>query len=134
MIFAAIRTEWRTSPSACKEGMMNPAFERLNWLRREWVVRTLCGLMLLGGWPAFSNCANGADAEWAKWLPKETAAVLYYAGSDAHRADFEKTAAFDAYYRSGLIPAFQKAWNATTWKAIGLESTGDGEAYSVALA
>ena len=69
-------------------------------------------LVLASVWLMSANLASGADAEWAKWLPKEAAFVWHYGGSEAQPEAFEKTAAFDAYFQSGLVPALKQAWAA----------------------
>ncbi len=83
--------------------------------------RTVWMWLLACGWLSSLSFANGADAEWAKSVPKEAAFVWHYGGSDSQREAFEKTAAFEAYCRSGLAAAFQKFAAALPWETITTE-------------
>ncbi|MFM9960835.1 MAG: hypothetical protein ACKV2Q_06380 [Planctomycetaceae bacterium] len=95
--------------------MMFRATGRMCAALRMWAVWLLA---FASGWWSLTGFASGADAEWAKRLPKETAFVWHYSGSEAQREAFEKTAAFEAYFQSGLVPAFKKLAAALPWKII----------------
>ncbi len=94
---------------------MVPAFSRICSALR---LRTVWMLTFATGWLSLAGLASGADAEWAKWLPKEAAFVWHYGGSGTQREAFEKTAAFEAYFQSGLIPTFKKFAAGLPWENI----------------
>lgn len=104
-----LRVIWRTS-SALR-------------LRAVWM------LAFASGWLSLVGLASGADAEWAKLFPKEAAFVWHYGGSESQREAFEKTAAFEAFFQSGLVPTFKKFAAALPWESIknelDIKVTGD---------
>ena len=91
--------------------------------RAVWMLAFATGCLSLTG------LASGADAEWAKLIPKEAAFVWHYSGSESQREAFEKTAAFEAYFQSGLVPTIKKFVAALPWESIKneltIEVTGD---------
>lgn len=92
-------------------------------VRTVWICLLACGLL------SAPSLASGADPEWAKLLPKEAAFVWHYGGSESQREAFEKTAAFQAFFQSGLVPTFKKFAAALPWESIknelDLEATGN---------
>ena len=88
-------------------------------------VRTVWMWLLACGWLSSPSLASGADAEWAKFIPKEAAFVWHYGGSESQREAFEKTAAFEAYFQSGLVPAFKKFAAALPWEMMSVEVSED---------
>ena len=104
---------------------------RSTWRVRALRMQSVWMLVLASIWLMSANLASGADAEWAKWLPKEAAIVWHYAGSAAQAEAFEKTAAFDAYYRSGLIPAIQNIWVALPWESLKTGTNSDATELTV---
>ena len=92
-------------------------------------VRTVWIWLLACGWLSAPSLTTGADAEWAKSIPKEAAFVWHYGGGESQREAFEKTAAFEAYFQSGLVPTFKKFAAALPWEIIqnemAMEVTGD---------
>lgn len=105
---------------------MVSALSRLSWalrLRAVWMLAFLAGGLLS------VEFASGADTAWAKLLPKESAFVWHYGGSELHGQAFEKTAAFEAFFQSGLIPTFKKLAVSLPWKIIAdefsVEVSGD---------
>ncbi|MBC7821515.1 MAG: hypothetical protein IAG10_31910 [Planctomycetaceae bacterium] len=85
-------------------------------------LRAVWMLAFATGWLSLVGLASGADAEWAKLFPKEVAFVWHYGGSDSQREAFEKTAAFEAYFQSGLVPTFKKFVAALPWEIIKTET------------
>ena len=92
-------------------------------------VRTVWIWLLACGWLSAPSLTTGADDEWAKSIPKEAAFVWHYGGGESQREAFEKTAAFEAYFQSGLVPTFKKFAAALPWEIIqnemAMEVTGD---------
>lgn len=80
--------------------------------------RAVWMLAFATGWLSVAGLASGADAEWAKWIPKEAAFVWHSGGGESQREAFEKTAAFEAYFQSGLVPTFKKFAAALPWEII----------------
>ena len=91
-------------------------------------LRAVGMLAFATGWLSLVGLASGADPDWAKFLPKESAFVWHYGGSESQREAFEKTAAFEAYFRSGLMPAFKKFAAELPWEIIKTQMDVETEA------
>lgn len=87
------------------------------------VVGVVLGLSSL--W--LSSIARSEDHAWAKRLPKESAIVWHYGGSESQREAFEKTANFEAFYRSGLMSALQKAWAGISQESFSAQLMSDND-------
>ena len=94
---------------------MVPTYSRICSVLR---LRAVWMLAFATGWLSLAGLASGADAEWAKWIPKEAAFVWHSSGSESQREAFEKTAAFEAYFQSGLVPTIKKFVAALPWEII----------------
>lgn len=67
-------------------------------------------VLLAGGiaW-TFAQSGGGDASPGPKLLPANAVLYIGFDGGDRHKAAFEKTAAYDALYKSGLMDVFKKA-------------------------
>ncbi len=80
---------------------MSARFTRLAW-------GLLVGACLLGLFLSSGQAQNAKAVKIEELIPAKTVLFGSWDGAAAHQAAFEKTAAHDAFYKSGLVPLIEK--------------------------
>ena len=80
---------------------MSARFTRLAW-------GLLVGACLLGLFLSSGQAQNAKAIKIEELIPAKTVLFGSWDGAAAHQAAFEKTAAHDAFYKSGLVPLIEK--------------------------